>query len=249
MVREIYTHLFSFIDDNKIDYQIENQTIRFKDFDFSLYLVLDSTDNSVTKFEKLRKNEWDKNAKFLIFIWFDLWDIKSEIIKSKIKHLCGLSNKKHARKTKVKQVNKTDSELFFNVNHLNQPLIGYKRFGLYINTELIALASFAKKRKFRDDTYSAELLQFSTKNGIHINGGLSKLVKHFYRTYPVSTIMTYIDLDWTNGNKFKTIGFFPVEHKAPMYFSLCKNSKQRKLTAQPTPIFNMGSVKSILTID
>jgi len=249
VVRQIYTDLFSFLDENNIDYQLEQQIIRFNDFDFSLYLVLDSNDNTVTEFEKLRQTEQNKNNRFLIFIWFDLWELKPQIILSKIKHLLSLSIKKHARKTKVKPVNKIESIQFYTQNHLNQPLLGYKRFGLYINNELIALASFAKKRKFRDDTYSSELLQFSTLNGIHINGGLSKLVKHFYLTYPVSTIMTYIDLDWTAGNKFKTVGFLPVEIKSPIYFTLNNQTKLRELNHKPSSIFNMGSIKSILIID
>ena len=245
---DLFNDLLLFFDESQIKYKIDNQIIRLTDFDVSYYLVTDTNQLKVKDFENLRRLENEKHGSFLIFIWYDLWLIKKDIILSKIKHSVGQSKKLHARKTIVKSVNKKDCVLFFSNNHLNQPLIGFKRFGLYLNDELIALASFAKKRKFRDDSYSAEMLQFSTKNGIHINGGLSKLIKHFIRQYDVKTLMTYIDLDWANGDNFKTIGFESTDIKASIYFKLNQQNK-RESTLHPTPIFNMGSVKSILTFD
>ncbi len=247
MSNAYYTSLFDFLDVNNIDYSIESNIVRFKDYPFSFFLVIQSETNTYIDFIKKREQEQDSFNSYLIFIWFDLWESKQNVVLSKIKHLFGLSIKIHARKTKVEIVNKLDCEHFFNKNHLNQPVIGYKRIGLSINNELVALASFAKRRKFRDDSYSAELLQFSTLNNHHINGGLSKLIKHFIKNHKVNSLMTYIDLDWSTGSKFKKIGFETQSNRNFLNFKLDNQSNQRSVTNdENSTIFNTGSIKSLI---
>ena len=240
-----YSDLLGFLDSKNIKYTIENNLLRLDDYDYSLFLVLESHDNCLDNFKKKRELENQEYNKFLVFIWFDLWLNKKEIIISKLTHLCGFSKKIHARKTTVQIVNKEDCELFFIENHLNQPVLGFKRIGLYLNSELIGLASFAKRRKFRDESYSAELLQFATKNGTHINGGLSKLIKHFKIKHSFDSLMTYIDLDWSNGEKFSKIGFNLDSNKKSVYFNKIDTSVPRIVSLKKTDIFNLGSIKSI----
>jgi len=240
-----YASLFDFLDVNHIKYSIESNTIRFIDYPFSFFLVKKGETNTYSNFIEKREFEQLTFNSYLIFIWFDLWEIKSNIILSKITHLFGRSTKLHARKTKVEVVDKADCDLFFSKNHLNQPVIGYKRIGLSIDGKLVALASFAKKRKFRDDTYSAELLQFSTQNGHHINGGLSKIIKHFTKLHSIDSLMTYIDLDWSTGNKFKKIGFEMSGQRDFVNFELKNN--ERRVTHNPySHIFNTGSQKALV---
>lgn len=245
MTIEFYSELFSFLNAKNIKHEVDYNIVHLTEYDYSLFLVLETDDNNVDTFNKKRDIEGSEFSKFLVFIWFDLWQNKREIILSKITHLCEKSEKIHARKTKVQTVSKEDCNLFFVKNHLNKPVLGYRRIGLYLNQELIALASFAKRRKFRDDTYSAELLQFATKNGIHINGGLSKLIKHFKENHSIDSLMTYIDLDWSNGGKFLKIGFTIESTKTPVYFVTNQGTNLRDVSPLNRTIFNLGSLKSI----
>lgn len=247
MFKGLYLALFNFLDSNNIHYSLDHNIIRFKDYDFAFFLVLEEEANTYDQFIAKRNDERLNFNALLIFVWFDLWQCKQDIILSKVTHLFGLSTKLHARKTKVEIVSKSDCELFFTEHHLNQPVIGYKRIGLSIDDKLVALASFAKRRKFRDGTYSAELLQFATQNNHHINGGLSKVIKHFIKLHPVDSLMTYIDLDWSTGNKFEKIGFKMDTKRAPVHFSLDKDNNQRSvMQGHSSPIFNTGSLKSLI---
>jgi hypothetical protein len=245
MIIDFYSGIFKFLDDKNIKYTLEQNIVRLENYNYALFLVLKSNTNSIDDFKKKRELENTNFNKLLVFIWYDLWQNKEKIILSKLTHLCGFSKKIHARKTLIQNVNREDCEIFFLENHLNQPLIGYKRIGLYLNNEMIALASFAKRRKFRDNTYSSELLQFATQDGIHINGGLSKLIKHFRISHSFDTLMTYIDLDWSNGEKFSKIGFKIDSIKAPVYFKKTESTNLRKISSQKTDIFNLGNIKSI----
>jgi len=246
MPKTFYTSLFDFLDTHRINFVLDANIVRFKDYDYSLFLVLKQSNNTYDNFIQNRDFEQIEHNKYLIFIWYDLWTTKQDIILSKLTHLFGLSKKIHARKTKIELISKLDCNLFFNQNHLNQPVIGYKRVGLILNNELIALGSFAKKRKFRDDTYSAELLQFSTKNYHHVNGGLSKIIKHFAKIHPIDSLMTYIDLDWSKGEKFNKIGFNYISEKSQVYFKLNNSTHKRSVNIDSSPIFNTGSLKSVL---
>ena len=242
-----YSSLFNFLDHHEINYTLELNIVRFADYNFSLYLVNQADDNTYDSFIKQRENENRTNNAYLIFVWFDLWEEKQNVVLSKLTHLLGLSTKVHARKTKVELVSKSDCETFFNFNHLNQPVIGYKRIGLTIDDQLVALASFAKRRKFRDDSYSAELLQFATLNNHHINGGLSKLIKHFTKSHPIDSLMTYIDLDWSTGEKFEKIGFKIEGQKGFVNFELEPLNKHRRVTSETeSHIFNTGSQKALI---
>ena len=247
MSKPFHQALFNFLDLNTINYTLDKNIVRFKDYNFSFFLVLENEENTYVDFIKKRSFESTNFNALLIFIWFDLWHSKQDIILSKITHLFGLSTKLHARKTTIELVNKSDCEKFFTKNHLKQPVIGYKRIGLSIDNEIIALASFAKRRKFRDDTYSAELLQFSTKNNHHINGGLSKLIKHFTKIHHIDSLMTYIDLDWSTGEKFKKIGFEMDNQRDYVSFELEQEHNQRRVTVNPNShIFNTGSQKALI---
>jgi len=247
MSNTFYLSLFDFLDNHNIDYSCQSNIVRFKAFDFSFFLVNESDKNTYTHFIEKRKEEQDAYNSYLIFIWFDLWESKPKVVLSKLTHLFGLSTKLHARKTKVEFIDKAECQLFFTNNHLNQPVIGYKRIGLSIDNNLVALASFAKRRKFRDGTYSAELLQFSTLNNHHINGGLSKIIKHFTKRHPIDSLMTYIDLDWSTGEKFKKIGFKIDSQRDYVNFELEPNTKQRRvITNSNSYIFNTGSQKALI---
>ena len=61
--------------------------------------------------------------------------------------------------------------------------------------------------------------------------------------------MTYIDLDWSDGQKFLKVGFELDSIKDSVYFNLNPTSNLRDFSEVSSEIFNMGSIKSILKID
>ena len=117
MSKPFHQVLFSFLDLNTITYTLDKNIVRFKDYNFSFFLVLENEENTYVDFIKKRSFESTNFNALLIFIWFDLWHSKQDIILSKITHLFGLSTKLHARKTTIELVNKSDCEKFFTKNH------------------------------------------------------------------------------------------------------------------------------------
>jgi hypothetical protein len=242
------TSIIPYLNQINIRFEINNSVVNLLDYNYALCYIDIKNEQNEKDLVNLRTQIKELNQKHLVIIWWDFWLNKPQIIKSKINHLLGLSTKIHARKTVLKPIDK-DQALEFQINnHLMTPLPGYKRFGLFLNNQLIAVAVFAKKRKFRDNSYSAELLRFSTLNNIHINGGLSKLIKAFTLQHPIDSLMTYADLDWSDGRKFEKIGFEIIDQQPPMFFKL-NNSIRTLSSSQQFDVFNLGSLKLLLIIN
>jgi hypothetical protein len=242
-----------FLTSININYTESNNIVKLTNHSYSFKLNCIDKDLSPANFRSLRKVEIENNSKFLILIWEDLWSTKRNVIESKIKHLVNQSIKIHARQTKVKEISALESESFLSKNHLFEPSKGFKRLALIKNEAIVAVAVFAKRRKFRDGSYSSELIMFSTLNYHHVNGGLTKLISRFKIDYPIKTLMTYIDLDWSEGAKFEKVGFKLHGFNQPKYYYPANLSTNRVQIVEnnqdETAIFNMGSAKFILTFE
>ena len=79
-----------------------------------------------------------------------------------------------------------------------------------LDGEVVAMASFSAKRNMtrkREGYTSVELIRFATVDGITVQGGLSKLIRHMIKTIGPDDVMTYADLDWSYGKGYTKLGF------------------------------------------
>lgn len=163
----------------------------------------------------------------LIHIFEDEWLKKSEIVKSRLKQILGVQTFKiPARKCIIKQVNTTDERLFLETNHLQGYTVSRLCYGLYFtynNKEyLVALMSFGKTRKnLGSDGSCWELYRYCSKINFSIQGGASKLFKHFINKFNPEKIISYADRRWSvdnESNLYKKLGFQLVSNTEPNYF-------------------------------
>jgi hypothetical protein len=76
--------------------------------------------------------------------------------------------------------------------------------------------SFGKPRF--TDKYEYELIRFSTELGYNIVGGASKLFSHFISDNHPSSIISYANRRFSQGNMYEKIGFKLVRLSEPGYF-------------------------------
>ncbi|MFW5847784.1 MAG: hypothetical protein ACOCVF_02580 [bacterium] len=174
----------------------------------------------------------EKNNIQLLHIFEDEWINKKEIIKSIIKSKLGLNEKIYARKCIIKEITAQESREFLNKNHL-QGYIGAKyKLGLFYNNELVSLMTFGKKRvsmgskKNKQDEY--EMIRFCNKIGINVIGGASKLFKYFIKKYNPSSIISFADRRYSDGNLYKKMDFEYLYNTKPNYFYFKKHSLKRE---------------------
>ena len=153
----------------------------------------------------------------------DIWLLHKSIVQSRILALLGQSQRIHGRKTTVCRIDSPTGSSFLETNHLQGAVSAKYQYGLFYNSDLVAVASFSGGRKIMRDGVpykSYELLRFANQCQHTVVGGLDKLIKHFVSNHHPDDLMTYADADWSDGRSYHKLGFERLEHTAPIFFWL-----------------------------
>lgn len=167
----------------------------------------------------------EKNIK-LVQIFEDELLLKQDITLSRLSGLLNLNKKISARKCEIKEINKNESKIFLDANHIQGNSIDKFRYGLFFNGELVSVMTFGSKRKslgFKNKNNNEyELTRFCNKINTNVIGGFSKLLSFFCEKYNPEKIITYADIRWSGINPEKTVyyknNFTFLETTPPNYW-------------------------------
>jgi len=148
----------------------------------------------------------------LLTIWEDDWNYKKDIIKSIIRNKLGKNLYRiPGRKCNIKEINYYKTKSFLQKNHLQSECLSKVNIGLFYDDELVSVMTFGPKRMILNskttDLNKYELLRFCNKLNTSIIGGASKLFKYFINNYNPSEIISYANLDISNGKLYKILEF------------------------------------------
>lgn len=204
------------------------------------------------------QQEYENAGKQFIQLWEDMWLNRPLQVLSRICSLLGRNQKIHGRKTTIKSITQSEADHFLIEHHLQGSAKARYRYALEADGKCVAVATFSAKRKMtriHADYNSVELIRFATASGYTVQGGLSKLIKHLINQLKPNDIMSYADLDWSNGKGYTHLGFQLIEQTAPANIWLDENSLVRyfphrlpggSANTNYAPVFNMGNRKYIL---
>lgn len=168
----------------------------------------------------------------LIHIFEDEWRDKREICMSRIKNILKAESIKiGARKCEVRQVNKNEEKSFLNKNHIQGYVSSKYCYGLFYNNELVSIMSFCLLRKnlgSKNIEGCFELLRFCNKNGVNVQGGASRLLKHFILEIKPNKIISYADRRWSQGNMYEKLGLTFIHNTEPNYFYLIGGNRKNR---------------------
>lgn len=170
-----------------------------------------------------------------IVLWEDIWFSKQKIVQSRLKALLGISERIPARLTQVRRLDRPTTLRFLQENHLQDPTLSKYKYGLYLPKKhfrvlarqpeadelLVAVATFARPRVFEragEPHRSYELVRFANLLNTTVVGGLDKLLSHFVKEHQPNDLMTYADLEWSNGRSYQKLGFSPQGDTPPQAF-------------------------------
>lgn len=166
----------------------------------------------------------------LIHIFEDEWINKSFIVKSRIKHLLGLTKYKiFGRKCEVKEIKPILAKKFLNKYHIQGYTPAKVNLGLFYKNRLVACMTFSKPRF--NKKYDWELIRYVTISNFSILGGASKLLKYF-RKNNKGSIISYADKRWSKGNLYKQLGFTELSDSKPNYFYIKQQERFSRLQFQ-----------------
>ena len=132
------------------------------------------------------------------------------------------SSKMHtipARKTSLSEIDNTTASEFISEHHrsgMAKPGTNIQNFGLYFNSELLAVAIFCNPRtKRKQQEYTTELFRLAFKDNVRIQGGSSKLIKHFMNQPKSIDLFTYQDTSGESTNVYEYSGMTLIGEKNP----------------------------------
>jgi len=148
----------------------------------------------------------EKNIR-LIQIFSDEWDNRRQAIEAIIKNALGIRQERiGARKLSISVVD--DSSDFYDTNHIQgKPRKGGVTYGLWNGDVLYAAMSFNRPYSRRKATgpNQWELTRYAT--ALNVQGGASRLFKHFLKHNDVVGIVSYSDQRFFTGGIYTMLGF------------------------------------------
>lgn len=167
-------------------------------------------------------NACSKNIR-LVHIFENEWLFKSEAVKGVLQTILNSNERIYGRKCLVKKISSAMANDFLNNFHLQGACKSSISYGLFHNEELVSVMTFGKSRYNKNISY--ELLRYSTKQGITVVGGPSKLFNAFINEYSPDSIISYCDLRWFTGDIYNKLGFEYSHTSSPNYFYIEPNGE------------------------
>ena len=161
----------------------------------------------------------------LLHVFEDDWLENENKIKDFLRHkLGGVDNKIGARETTLKEINSKTAREFYNKNHLQGKAQASISLGLFKGDTLMAAISFLKRGSNND----YNLTRFCSKRNYIVRGGFSKLLKYFLKNNKPSSIITFSDNNYSDGELYLKNGFKKVYNILPDYKYIINNKRYHK---------------------
>lgn len=154
----------------------------------------------------------------------DRWKSQAETTKRRILAHLEIFTQIYARNCEVRKIDKNTASEFLKSNHSYGDASCRYRYGLYLKRHtghnagsvsvepgcLVAVAAFSNGRKWikGDRTIrSYEWTRYASLPGVRLSGGMGRLLKAFIDDVQPDDIMTYADLEWSEGKVYEALGF------------------------------------------
>ena len=184
----------------------------------------------------------------------DRWRSQAETTKARILAHLEIFTQIYARNCEVRKIDKKTAAEFLAVNHSYGDASCRHRYGLYLKRHtghnagsasiepgcLVAVATFSNGRKWikGDKTIrSYEWTRYASLPGVRLSGGMGRLLKAFIADVKPDDIMTYADLEWSEGKVYEALGFTLEGHKSPVLFCIDTYNWSRKHITSDGPWF------------
>lgn len=233
------------------------------------------------KISGIRKNLKDRGWNDVVFLYEDAWRNKGTLMRSRLSVMTGNGKNIYARNCEVRRLDKIKADRFLNENHFygsskakyflglwRYRSTGVNEIAMGDTSNLVAVASFSALRNM-DGIFSSQWERYASVKGCRVVGGMGKLLKAFEEIIFSGNpdidefgIMSYADLEWSDGGAYRKLGFNEKEYRDPVPFMVdeffmerihenkfSRDRKYRNLSPEKCiRIYNGGSLRFFKTI-
>lgn len=189
----------------------------------------------------------DKYGHYPLIITQDRWYTQREMMHRRLLSHLEVFFPIYARNCEVRRIEKKEAAEFLQNTHSYADAACRYRYGLFLKRHtghiaasgqsleympgtLVAVATFSNARKWikGDKTIrSYEWTRYASLPQVRVNGGMGKLLKAFIQEVHPDDIMSYADLEWSEGGVYEKLGFTAEERKSPVTFEIDSQMQRR----------------------
>ena len=174
-----------------------------------------------------------------LIITEDRWNNQRDMMQQRILAHMEAFIPVYARNCEIRRIDKGTAAEFLNRTHSYGDASCRYRYGLFLKRytgarkiqpgkgpqpgELVAVATFSNARRWNKEgkvIRSHEWTRYASLPGVRINGGMGKFLKEFIKDANPDDIMTYADLEWSEGDVYMQLGFSLEGRKSPVVFHI-----------------------------
>ena len=193
-----------------------------------------------------------QREKGVIYLYEDRWRSGGDRLRDRILAHLGICRKIFARKCDIRRIDAPAAAAFLNLHHSYGSTKAKYKYGMFLGDELVAVSLFSSPRTIPRDIAgrqvplrSYEWVRYTSLSGSRISGGMSRMLAHFVADAVPDEVMTYADLEWSEGAVYARLGFHEAGLREPVTFWVDPDSFARKRTPDGggIRIRNFGSLK------
>lgn len=202
------------------------------------------------------------SGKYPLIITEDRWRLHSRMMRHRLLAHLNIFTPIYARNCEVRKIDKQTASAFLSANHSYGDAACRYRYGLFLKRHtghnsgsvdivpgtLVAVATFSNARKWiKGDKVirSYEWTRYASLPEVRLSGGMGKLLTAFIEDVKPDDIMTYADLEWSEGKVYEALGFKLEGHKEAVRFVIDNNWKRTAYQEHGEVMYfqNLGSNK------
>lgn len=168
-----------------------------------------------------------------LIITEDRWHRQKEMTQARLLAHLEVFTAAYARNCEIRRIEKAEAQEFLNAHHSYGYAACRYHYGLFLKRHtghtrndippgtLIAVATFSNARKWQKGDRairSYEWTRCASLPHLRISGGMGRLLKAFIEEVRPDDIMSYADLEWSEGEVYRNLGFRPEPGKGPVMF-------------------------------
>lgn len=194
----------------------------------------------------------ERHGAYPLIITEDRWVVQNDMMKKRLLSHLEIFFPIYARNCEVRRIEKAEAAAFLGANHSYGDAACRYRYGLFLKRHtghiadgdsvsayapgtLVAVATFSNARKWikgEKVIRSYEWTRYASLPELRISGGMGKLLKAFIQDVHPDDIMSYADLEWSEGKVYEQLGFSLDGEKGPVTFYI--DSGFRRLPIKPS---------------
>ena len=174
---------------------------------------------------------------FPLIIPEDRWRRQEAMTKQRLLAHLELFGTVYARNCEIRRIEKQEAQAFLAANHSYGYSACRYRYGMFLRRNtgalcpvngikpgtLVAVATFSNARRWTKGEKvisSYEWTRYASLPSLRISGGMGKMLRAFIDEVHPDDIMSYADMEWSEGDAYRSLGFRKEGYKDPVLFMI-----------------------------